>query len=129
MGHQQLLLIILVIVVVLAAIVIGINLFNSNSVESNRDQIISNLVTLSADAQAYYKKQTQYGGGAGSYEGWTIPDYFSKYESGKIKVKIKQKGTKVVLIGTGIEKGKNGNRKVRIKATVTQSGTTIDITN
>ena len=129
MGHQQLLLIILATFIVIFAIVIGIKLFVANSVESNRDQVISNLVQLSSDAQAYYKRQSQYGGGAGSYEGWSIPGYFSKYDAGKIKVKIQGKGSKVVLTGTGNETGKNGKGKVRVRAVVTPTGTTINVTN
>jgi len=82
MGHQQLLLIVLTTFVVVFAIVIGFKLFATSSVESNRDQVISDLVYLSSDAQAYYKKQAEYGGGNGSFQGWSIPDFFESYEGG-----------------------------------------------
>jgi len=129
MGHQQLLLIVLAAIVVSLAVFIGINLFIANSVETNRDQVVSDLVHLSADAQAYFRKQAQYGGGAGSYEGWEIPDFYKKYESGKIRVNIKANKDKVILTGTGTDIGRNGTSKVRVKATVTPTGTTIDVTN
>ena len=57
MGHQQLLLIVLTTFVVVFAIAVGFKLFETSTVESNRDQVISDLVYLSSDAQAYYKKQ------------------------------------------------------------------------
>ena len=129
MGHQQLLLIILATVIVIFAIMIGIKLYISNSVENNRDQIVSVLINLSSNAQAYYKRQGQYGGGAGSYDGWDIPDHFSKYEARKLKVKVNKKGTKVTLTGIGNEIGKNGKGKVRVRAIVKPTGTNINVTN
>lgn len=128
MDHQQLLLIILATVIVIFAIVIGIKLYISNSVESNRDQIVSVMVNLSSNAQVYYKRQNQYVGEC-SYEGWNIPDHFTQYETGKIKVKINKNSNKVTLTGIGNEIGKNGKGKVRVRAIIIPTGTTINVTN
>ena len=41
MGQQQLLLIVLGVIVVGIAVVVGINLFNANSISSDRDGVVS----------------------------------------------------------------------------------------
>ena len=128
MGHQQLLLILLGTIVVIIAIVIGLNLFTSSAVETNRDQLISDLNYLSADAQLYYKKQAEYGGGNESFNGWEIPDFYKNYESGKIKAKIKSGGNEVKITATGTEIGRNG-KKVKVEAIVKPTSIKIKIKN
>ena len=129
MGHQQLLLILLSVIVVGFAIVIGLTMFGSSAIEANRDQIISDLVNLSSDAQAYYKKQEEFGGGAGSYTGWTIPDFFKKHENKKKYIKINVKKNKVTLNGYGTEIGRNGKGTVRVRAIVQPNGIDFKIFN
>jgi len=58
MGQQQLLLIVLGVIIVGIAIVVGINLFTANAIESNRNGVISDLSNLGAMAQQYYKRPT-----------------------------------------------------------------------
>lgn len=128
MGHQQLLLILLGTIVVIVAIVIGLTLFTTSAVETNRDQLISDLNYLSADAQSYYKKQAEYGGGDGSFTGWEITDFYKNYESGKIKAKIKSGGNEVKITANGTEIGRNG-KKVKIVASVKPTSITITIKN
>jgi len=128
MGYQQLLLILLATIVVIIAIVIGMNLFATSAVETNRDQLISDLNYLSTDAQLYYKKQAEYGGGDGSYAGWKITDFYKNYESGKIKAKIKSGGNEVKITAIGTEIGRNG-KKVKIEAKVKPTSITINIKN
>lgn len=129
MGQQQLLLIVLGTIVVGLAIVVGIDIFTTSATESNRDQVISDLMYLSTDAQAYYKKQAQFGGGNGSFRGWDIPEFYKRYEGGKIRVRIRANRDKVILTGIGTEIGKNGRTKVRVKAIVKPDKTTITIKN
>jgi len=43
MGQQQLLLIVLGVIIVGIAVVVGINLFNANATNANRDGVISDL--------------------------------------------------------------------------------------
>ncbi len=73
MGQQQLLLIVLGVIVVGIAVVVGINLFNANAEEANKDGIVSDATNLGAMAQQYYKKPASMGGGANKFSGWTIP--------------------------------------------------------
>ena len=72
MGQQQLLLIVLGVIVVGIAVVVGINLFNANAEEANKDGIVSDATNLGAMAQQFYKKPASMGGGANSFVGWVI---------------------------------------------------------
>ncbi len=79
MGQQQLLLIVLGVIIVGIAIVVGINLFNSNAESSTKDSITSEAMNLGAMAQQYYQKPVAMGGGGNVFSaknggtGWTIP--------------------------------------------------------
>ena len=70
MGQQQLLLIVLGVIVVGIAVVVGINLFNANAEEANKDGIVSDATNLGAMAQQYYKKPISMGGGGNTFTGW-----------------------------------------------------------
>ena len=71
MGQQQLLLIVLGVIIVGIAVVVGINLFNANAEESNKDGIVSDATNLGAMAQQFYKKPVSMGGGGNSFTGGT----------------------------------------------------------
>ncbi len=73
MGQQQLLLIVLGVIVVGIAVVVGINLFNANAEEANKDGIVSDATNLGAMAQQYYKKPGSMGGGGNTFTNWAIP--------------------------------------------------------
>ena len=77
MGQQQLLLIVLGVIVVGIAVVVGINLFNSNAEQSAKDGIVSDCTNLGALAQQFYKKPTAMGGGGNTFTNWTCSHYFS----------------------------------------------------
>jgi hypothetical protein len=70
MGQQQLLLIVLGVIVVGIAVVVGINLFNANAEEANKDGIVSDATNLGAMAQQFYKKPASMGGGSNTFTGW-----------------------------------------------------------
>ena len=73
MGQQQLLLIILGVIIVGIAIAVGITLFGSSSVSSNRDAIVNDLNNLAANAYQYKIRPITMGGGGGSYVNYQIP--------------------------------------------------------
>src|SRR4030043_2294678 len=110
MGSQQLLLLVLGIIAVILMIFVGVNLFREYSVNSNRDQIITTLNTLTDMVQAYYKKPAEIGGGNGSYIGWTMPQEFANTEVGEFTANVRDK--KVDLLGTGVEIGDDGVRNI-----------------
>lgn len=115
MGQQQLLLIVLGVIVIGIAILVGLDLFQANAVERSRDQVTLDVMALATNAMAYYKKPQDIGGGGNSFIGWDIPEYFKKYEGGKIRVRVQTNKDRVVLVGRGVEKGSDGVNPVRIK--------------
>lgn len=72
MGQQQLLLLVLGILVVGLAIIVGIQAFGENQKKANADSLVSDVVRIASDAQAWYLKHAAFGGGAGSFEGLTF---------------------------------------------------------
>lgn len=122
MGQQQLLLIVLGVIVVGIAVVVGINLFNANSVSSNRDGVVSDLNNLGAMAQQYYKKPTSMGGGGNSFVGWTVPLELDTTANGVYAITTGPSATGVVITGTGNESNDAGTK---ISHTGTVSATTI----
>ena len=85
MGQQQLLLIILGVIIVGIAIAVGISMFSSSSVQSNKDGIINDLNNLAANAYQFRIRPTTMGGGGGSYtggSGYAIPQKLLTNENG-----------------------------------------------
>ena len=111
------------------AIAAALGLFKITAADANRDQVMSDLMGLSTDAQAYYKKQIQFGGGGGSYQGWSIPEFYRRYEAGRVRVRVQAYRDRVVLVGIGNEIGKNGRTKVRVQNIVRPSGIRVRIRN
>ena len=83
MGQQQLLLIILGVIIVGIAIAVGLSMFSSQSISSNKDAVINDLNNLFANAYQYRIRPTSMGGGGGSYVAYTIPGTLSLNENGK----------------------------------------------
>ena len=123
MGQQQLLLIVLGVIVVGIAVVVGINLFNANSVSSNRDGVVSDLNNLGAMAQQYFKKPTSMGGGGNSFVGWTIPLELDTTANG-VYVASGISATGLTITGTGNEANDAGSKIVH---TATISSTAINV--
>src|SRR6266853_2932074 len=73
MGQQQLLLIILGVIIVGIAIAVGISMFGSASVQSNKDAIVNDLNNLAADSYQFRIRPTTMGGGGGSFTGYVLP--------------------------------------------------------
>jgi hypothetical protein len=69
MGQQQLLLIILGVIIVGVAIAVGISMFSGQSIQSNKDAILSDLNNLGADAYQHKIRPSSMGGGAGAFDG------------------------------------------------------------
>ena len=64
MGQQQLILLVLATVIVGLAIIVGIRAFNENSIKSNSDALIQDMVRIASDAQAWKQKPAPFGGQA-----------------------------------------------------------------
>jgi Tfp pilus assembly protein PilE len=72
MGQQQLLLIVLGIIIVGIAIAVGVNMFQSSAVDTNRQAMISDLANLAAKAQRYFRTPTELGGGAQNFQDFAL---------------------------------------------------------
>ncbi len=125
MGQQQLLLIVLGVIIVGIAVVVGINLFNANATNANRDGVISDLNNLGAMAQQYYKKPTSMGGGGNEFTGWTIPTGLDSTANGTYAPPTVTTTT-VTIVGTGTEPGTTP--PAAVQATCVVTATTINVT-
>ena len=101
MGQQQLLLIILGVIIVGIAIAVGISMFSSSSIQSNKDAIINDMNNLAANAYQFRIRPTTMGGGGGSYtggSGFAIPLKLQSNDNGTyIRTNAAQA---VTLVGT-----------------------------
>ena len=121
MGQQQLLLIVLGVIIVGIAIILGINLFKSSSIENKRDLLVNETQNLATMAIQYYKKAKMLGGGQYSYAGWEIPEGMKVTQNGSYTRTLFPPDM-VEIFGTGTEVISTGD-SIKVKTTV--NGTTI----
>jgi len=103
MGQQQLLLIVLGIIILGIAVVIGISIFDAQTIESNRVAIQTELNRISAFAQQYYATPKTQGGGNRSFVGFQIPAAITKTDNGESSV-ITEAEDRLLLQIIGVEK-------------------------
>ncbi|MCL5028776.1 MAG: hypothetical protein M1480_07120 [Bacteroidetes bacterium] len=101
MGQQQLLLIVLGVIIVGIAIVVGINLFNANSVASNRDAVISDLNNIGAMAHQYFMRPTSMGGGGNSFTSFAIPTGYTPTPNGTYTITTPGDANSIKFQGVG----------------------------
>lgn len=116
MGQQQLLLIILSAIVVGVAIMIGVILFNTNAIEQKRNEIINECALLASEAQLYFRRPKDLGGGGKSFVGWDIPAQYATTEVGRFDASVIS-STEVKITGTGNEVVTSGD-SVQVEVTV-----------
>lgn len=116
MGQQQLLLIVLGVIIVGIAVVIGIFLFQQNSIENKRDLVLNEGLIIAANAKAYYHKPREYGGGNNSFENWVIPSQMINSPNGSFEADVTH--DKVEITGTGNEVV-SGSDSVKVKIVIT----------
>jgi len=127
MGQQQLLLIVLGVIIVGIAVVVGINLFNANATNANRDAVVSDLNNLGAMAQQFYKKPTSMGGGGNTFTGWAVPtNLASNANGGYVETVAAQT---VSIVGTGVEIGNDGATNVQCTAAVSPTQIIVTVQN
>ncbi|GAB4289998.1 MAG: hypothetical protein Kow0098_08260 [Ignavibacteriaceae bacterium] len=129
MGQTQLLLLTLGVILAALAVYSGLNQFVVTAADLNRDALLLDVTNVSADAQAYYKKPSEIGGGGYSYLGFETSSYFKKYENGKMKIRVNSVKEKVVITGTGTEIGWNGRSKVQVRSVVKPNSIVITLRN
>ena len=109
MGQQQLLLIVLGVIIVGIAIVVGINLFNANSISSNRDAVIGDLNNLAVLAHEYYRKPAAFAGGGNSFVSYVIPSTLASNANGTYTIATAGSTTGITFQGTGTQIVSGGN--------------------
>ena len=102
MGQSQLLLIVLGVIIAGAAIIVGMNLFHANAVESNRNGLNSDLIVIANMAQSHYKKTSVQGGGEKSFTGFVLPDRLKENENGTYSV-VSLRNNQALFQGIGKE--------------------------
>src|SRR4030042_4860354 len=112
MGHQQLLLIALSIIIVGIAVVVGIDIFTANAQQVNRDSVILDLSNIAMAAQQYIRKPIEMAGGERVFTGFIIPPKLDTTQNGKYTIQVRP--LTITLIGTGVEKGKDGINNVKV---------------
>ncbi len=153
MGQQQLLLIVLGVIIVGIAIAVGISMFKSNAVSSNRDQVINDLNNLAAKAQQYWRKPTSMAGGGQDFAGFWLTTSDTGNANGSYAV-VSQAPTAgtfanfthstgtaadsvtggpgvttMYITGQGTEIGNNGTNPVEVTVTVTPNSTQAVVQN
>lgn len=141
MGQQQLLLIVLSVIIVSIAVAVGVNRFQSDAMESNRQALISELLHHAALAQGYFRTPQQYGGGEQNFNGFTLTTSEQSTATGDFEVtatlptgaaavtaggSISASATTIYIAASGRETGNDGTNPV--KAFVTISLNTISST-
>ncbi len=107
MRQKQLILKVLGVIIVGVVIAVGINYFHNKAVQLNREAVIKDLNTLASDAQAYYKKPNEQGGGDKSFQGYKIPQKLKSNDNGNYTI-ISVRPDSVVIQGTGVETREQG---------------------
>ena len=98
MGQQQMLLIILGVILIGVAIAVGLPLFGSGSVSSNKDAIVNDFANIAADAYQYRLRIRSMGGGGFSYVGYKIPPKLQSNEDGTFSASVSTQS--ITLTGT-----------------------------
>ncbi|MFZ1082407.1 MAG: hypothetical protein WAO19_10835 [Candidatus Kryptoniota bacterium] len=153
MGQQQLLLIVLGVIIVGIAIAVGISMFKSNAVSSNRDQVINDLNNLAAKAQQYFRKPTSMAGGGEGFGQFHLDSIDVNNANGYYSYNITAAPTAAALtlavgdttslagvtgtggpqafyiLGQGTEMGNDGTHHVGAYALVTQNGPAVTVIN
>lgn len=120
MGQQQLLLIVLGTMIVGVAVVIGINIFTTETINAERDALMVDVNKVAASAASYWRTPIALGGGARSFLGVTNVTSFgsdSSNENGNF-IMSSIMTNQFVLTATGTNEG------VIVIATITQQGVT-----
>lgn len=104
MGQQQILLIVLSVILVGIAVAVGIQMFRAQSVASNQDALVMDIINISALAFQYRLRPATMGGGSGTYEGFILPPMFRENDNGMYMAEIFEEGNEEFVRITGVSK-------------------------
>jgi Tfp pilus assembly protein PilE len=127
MGTQQILLIVLSVIIVGVAVAVGIQMFNTQAMNSNRQAVVGDLQTLGAQVMQYYRTPSSQGGAGSSigtgdasdvatFIGWS--GTVDTTDTGTFTLTTPAANT-VRIVGVGTETGNDGSANVQATLTVT----------
>lgn len=153
MGQQQLLLIVLGVIIVGIAVAVGINMFTSSAVDSNRDAVTADLAHLASKAQQHLKKPATMGGGNGEFDAFGLNTLDRANNNGEFRL-VDDDGTNaptlvnastgtvptyaaigddsdaaIMIVGYGAETGRDGTNFVQAYTVVTANNIQTTIQN
>lgn len=108
MGQQQLLLIGIAVILVGLSVLAGMTMYRSYLVQMNREQVLGDLNIIGADAQGYYRRAIQQGGGSTSFLNYRVPFGYQDNPNGVYTIKAVSKD-EITINGLGVENGDDGN--------------------
>ncbi len=123
MGQAQMLLLVVGVVVVVLAIYVGLTFYAESAVQANRDAVITELQLIAADAQKFYRKPSNIGGGGRAFTGYAIPQRLRTTANGTYTV-TSTRAQQIQIRGQGFEKNELG-QTIRHRATITLTTVTI----
>ena len=145
MGQQQLLLIILSVIIVGIAIAVGINMFQTNAVDSNRQALVSDVTNLGAKAHRYFRTPTTLAGGGQNFQGFYLTTQEATNANGQFIAttteptgtgnvtatadSISTSATTIYIVASGVEVGNDNSTYVKVYATVTGQAVTTAVLN
>ena len=127
MGTQQLLLLVVAFVVVVLMVFAGTAIFDSYAQTTNRDNLLSTINLMANQAQQYYRKPADLGGGGNTFDGFTTSENLLQADYGRIRVRVRE--DRINLVGIGVETGFDERAVVRVRAVVRPDRVVVTILN
>lgn len=127
MGSQQLLLIVLGVLLVALVIYSGVRFMGDYYQNFHREKLQTEIQNLHNLAVEYQKKATEYGGGSGSFRGWSIPE--SLLEKIGFKVRYRIKHDEIVYLAKSDISGWDSDEGIRIWIRYNNTGKTVRYLN
>ena len=126
MGYQQFLMLILALLIIGVAVSVGLDMFNQNSRNINRQAIISEMNIYAGVANAFYKAPVSLGGGGRAWDVdrlgyWLGVNYETTTNSTSSNNGIyifSSIGDTLTIIGMGTETGNNSSTNVQATMTI-----------
>ncbi|MSS71971.1 MAG: hypothetical protein EXS64_10835 [Candidatus Latescibacteria bacterium] len=106
MGQTQILMIVLAVIIVGIAVAAGITMFGKSSVTANRDAVVGDCQSVVSQAQQFYKKPTEMGGGGRAFTGLTLAklNWPASNLNGGYTLTVNN-ANQITVAGTGVETG------------------------
>ena len=107
MGQTQILMIVLAVIIVGIAVAAGIQMFGKSSVTANRDAVQEDCMTILSQAQQYYKKPAEMGGGNRAFTGLTLAklNWPASNVNASAYTLTVNAADQITVVGTGVETG------------------------